>query len=230
MLSKIKIETTLTVLTGLHIGASNSFSAIGALDNPVVRDAWTNDPMIPGSSLKGKMRTLLAKSQLPAGKYVLPSCANDAEIIKRLFGTPGGKEENPKTARLQFCDAFLANKEQLTRIGGATEVKYENVIDRRTSLAMPRSMERVIRNAKFEIVWFYSVENPNEIKEDLKLLALACKLLSVDYLGGSGTRGYGRVGFDDFRLSCIPDEAWPCPEGELTVLFEGVKDYAASDL
>ena len=61
MLAKIEISGTLEVVTGLHIGGSSAFSAIGAVDSPVVKDTRTNQPMIPGSSLKGKMRSLLAK-------------------------------------------------------------------------------------------------------------------------------------------------------------------------
>ena len=54
MFSKIKITGTIEVLSGLHIGGSDAFAAIGAIDSPVIRDAYTDYPMIPGSSLKGK--------------------------------------------------------------------------------------------------------------------------------------------------------------------------------
>ncbi|WP_322290471.1 type III-A CRISPR-associated RAMP protein Csm3, partial [Paratractidigestivibacter sp.] len=59
--TKIKIQGTIEVKTGLHIGGDDSFSAIGAIDSPVVRDPLTRDPVIPGSTLKGKMRALLAR-------------------------------------------------------------------------------------------------------------------------------------------------------------------------
>lgn len=230
MFAKIKIESTLRVLTGLHIGASAGFAAIGALDNPVIRDSWSGEPMIPGSSLKGKMRTLLARSYQPEGEYILKPCKDDDMRIQRLFGTPGdGDKQSPKTARLQFSDAFLSNAETLKKIGGVTEIKSENTINRRTSIANPRSMERIVRNAEFKIVWFYTMENPGELVEDMETLASACKLLSLDYLGGSGTRGYGRVGFFDFKVSCMLGEI-PCGNEELADLFKDVSDYAASDL
>ncbi len=60
MYAKLEITGTLEVLTGMHIGASSAFAAIGAVDLPVIRDTLSDRPMIPGSSLKGKLRTLLA--------------------------------------------------------------------------------------------------------------------------------------------------------------------------
>ena len=228
MFAKIKITCTLKVLTGLHIGGSNGFSAIGALDNPVIRDTWKGDPMIPGSSLKGKMRTLLARSRTDKGTH-LPNCADDAEEIKRLFGTPGGKGENPRVARLQFSDAFLTNRDELKRRGGITEVKSENTITRSTSVANPRSMERVVRGAEFAITWFYTMDNEAELLADMQLLAEGCRLLSLDYLGGSGTRGYGRVMFDHFAVEPLLGEI-PVDISVLNACFEDVSSYATCDL
>ena len=230
MFAKIKITCTMKLLTGLHIGGSNGFSAIGALDNPVIRDAYSGDPMIPGSSLKGKMRTLLARSRNEAGAP-LPKCANDIPEIKRLFGTPGDahKGENSRVARLQFSDAFLVNRDQLLRRGGITEVKSENPISRATSIANPRSMERVVRGAEFKITWFYTMDDETELLADMQLLAEGCRLLSLDYLGGSGTRGYGRVAFDQFAVEPLLGEI-PVAEEELNACFEDVNSYAANDL
>lgn len=230
MFAKIRITCTLKVLTGLHIGGSSGFSAIGSLDNPVVRDPHSGDPMIPGSSLKGKMRTLLARSRTESGRP-LPDCSNDAPEIKRLFGTPGNKQrkENPSMARLQFCDAFLTNREQLLRRGGTTEVKPENTITRSTSIANPRTMERVVRGAEFAITCFYTMSDEKTLLEDMQLLAEACRLLSMDYLGGSGTRGYGRVAFKDFAVETLYGSI-PMEQDELAACFKDVTDYAACDL
>lgn len=227
MLAKLKITAALTVITGLHIGAAGGFSAIGAIDSPVIRDPYTGNPMIPGSSLKGKMRTLLAKSELPEGKYALNSCENDSEAICRVFGTPGKKSsnQNPHTARLQFSDAFLQNMDELLRRGGVTEDKAENFITRATGIANPRHIERVVRGARFGINWFYSAENRNEVKADLELLSKACSLLEMDYLGGSGTRGYGRVAFSDFEFDAVNGD-FPLSNAELSEVFKDVSGYA----
>lgn len=84
MFGKIQITGSLEVVTGIHIGGSSAFAAIGAVDSPVIRDAGTNLPMIPGSSLKGKIRTLLAR-QYNQSKMTAPD--EDAECIIRLFGS-----------------------------------------------------------------------------------------------------------------------------------------------
>ena len=231
MLLKIKITCVLKVLTGLHIGDNSGFAPIGALDNPVVRDSYTGDPVIPGSSLKGKMRTLLSRAALPENVYVLPECESDPAIIQRLFGTPGDKNHKPETAHLQFSDAFLMNREEMLQIGGITEIKAENAIKRSTSVANPRSMERIVRGAKFAVMWFYTMDKPEHLKEDMDTLAEGCKLISMDYLGGSGTRGYGRVAFEDFHFEIIHGTL---PEGiaieDLEKPFKDVSTYGEQDL
>ncbi len=200
MYGKILIQCKMTVLSGMHIGGSSAFSAIGAVDSPVMRDGFSGQPMIPGSSLKGKMRTLLAKSL--ADNYIIPAWNDDPVEIKRLFGSAGNNKhrENPKTARLQFADAFIANAEMLKKRGSTTEVKFENSINRLTAIANPRQIERVVRGAEFMIKMVYDIEVPEEIETDFANIARALKLLSMDYLGGHGTRGYGKVGFSEFEI------------------------------
>lgn len=229
MYAKIKITATLTVLTGLHIGASSGFSAIGAIDNAVIRDAYSGDPIIPGSSLKGKMRTLLARSE--QGLYILNDCAKDSPVVLRLFGTPGDAEAkiDPHAARLQFSDAFLSNKEKLLKIGGTTEAKTENFITRSTSVANPRTTERVVRGAEFALVWYYTAEEEAEIPEDMQTFANACKLIQMDYLGGSGTRGYGRIRLSNFEFETVYGEEPACLP-DVKKQFEDVSAYAAADL
>lgn len=127
MYAKIEISGILEVVTGLHIGGNSAFAAIGAVDSPVIKDVRSSDPMIPGSSLKGKMRTLLAKkyNEKPASK---PD--EDAECISNLFGT--ARNGRPKAGRLLFSDMYLnkENKEELRDINiiHPVEVKFENFI------------------------------------------------------------------------------------------------------
>ena len=90
MYGKIRISGNILVKTGMHIGGSGAFAAIGAVDSPIIRDARTNLPMIPGSSLKGKMRSLLAKEFNE--RVVEPN--EDHERITRLFGS--SKKKNIK--------------------------------------------------------------------------------------------------------------------------------------
>ena len=232
MILKLKISAEMKVLTGLHIGDNTGFAPIGALDNPVIRDSYTGDPIVPGSSLKGKMRYLLARAAQPEGVYVLNECKDDADHIIRLFGSPGdSKENNPVTAHLQFSDAFLTNREEMMKVGGLTEVKAENTIKRSTSIANPRSNERVVRGAKFGVNWYYTMDRPEYLIEDMETLAEGCKLLSLDYLGGSGTRGYGRVEFDHFTIEVAYGKL---PDGidieQLRKPFEDVNTYAVQGI
>ncbi|KAA5657788.1 type III-A CRISPR-associated RAMP protein Csm3, partial [Pseudomonas aeruginosa] len=88
----------------------------------------------------------------------------------------------------QFADAFLLNAKELSDRGGMTEIKFENTINRFTSVANPRQIERVVRGARFGIMMVYDIEKEEEIEEDFNNIAKALKLLSMDYLGGHGSR------------------------------------------
>ena len=198
---KVIIKAVLRVETGLHIGAAKDFAPIGAVDSPFIRDPFTKTPIIPGSSLKGKIRTLLAKSA--ANKPVLNDIADDPEQIKMMFGTAGKK--SAKAARLQFFDLQMTEEsfkrfdamELDTYIG---EVKFENTISRITAAANPRQIERVPAGAEFDFKLVYNVENKNELQKDMETLTKGFKLLQMDYLGGHGSRGYGRVSLKNFVL------------------------------
>ena len=125
---KIVITGILEVKTGMHIGKSNDFAPIGAVDSVIVTDSLTGEPIIPGSSLKGKMRTLLAKLVSNKGQAgLLLSHDRDDDLVKDLFGS-----SNPvREAKLQFFDLFLINAEEIKNKDTDllyTEIKFENVI------------------------------------------------------------------------------------------------------
>lgn len=195
MYGKLLIQCDLIVRTGMHIGASDAFSAIGAVDSPVVRDPRTGDPIVPGSSLKGKLRTLLVRS-ISGDIENMPRYDNDDDRIKRLFGS--AKPVQP--AKLQFSDCFVNNKAQMEVIG-LTEVKAENGIDRITSIANPRFIERVTAGTSFAVRIVYEFTDSEQCAADMALLARGMQLLQLDYLGGHGTRGSGRVSFKNFSFT-----------------------------
>lgn len=203
MLAKIEISGTLEVVTGLHIGGSSAFSSIGAVDSPVVKDTRTNQPMIPGSSLKGKMRSLLAKRY---NEFKAEKPDDDAECLTDLFGS--AKKGQVKTSRLLFTDMFLENMDELKRAGltGATEVKFENSISRATAVANPRQIERVVRGAVFPLQLIYEVEDEEKMISDFQILKEGFELLEYDYLGGNGSRGYGRVKIADLEAVSVMGE------------------------
>lgn len=216
MYGKILIHCQLIVCTGMHIGDSSAFSAIGAVDSQVVRDPLTGLPIVPGSSLKGKLRTLLARS-ISGDMQHMPRHDDDDERVKRLFGsaTP------VRAARLQFSDCFVSNASRMSRVG-ITEVKAENGISRADSVANPRFIERVTRGTAFDVNIVYDIADETQITEDLALLARGMKLLQLDYLGGHGTRGSGRVSLRDFSVT--PFAAELDTQG-LKGLFQEVEEY-----
>ena len=213
MYGKIIIASKLKVLTGLHIGGSSTFSAIGAVDSPVIRDPLTNKPIVPGSSLKGKMRTLLVRSFKVARSFPetnLPDFKDDPAEVKRLFGSV---KPSIIRSRLQFADAFVCNEEELAEVG-LTEVKWENYIQRNNAVANPRQIERVISGVRFAVSMTYEYA-----KESMKLL-------QMDYLGGHGTRGSGRVSFEEIELQpFFCDDVMTNMLPELKKLFEDVESY-----
>ena len=199
MYAKIQISGDILVKTGMHIGGSGAFAAIGAVDSPVVKDVKTNLPMIPGSSLKGKMRSLLAKEfneQITEPK-------GDHERISRLFGS--SEKNKIKRSRLLFSDMVLANEQELREAGlqSMTEVKFENSISRLTAVANPRQIERAVRGSVFGLNLIYEMENEQEFIEDMQTLAEGMKLLQYDYLGGSGSRGYGKIQFNNVHAEGV---------------------------
>ena len=217
MYGKILIEGKLEVVTGLHIGGASSFAAIGAVDSPVVRNSRDNQPMIPGSSLKGKMRSLLARQR---NQKISGNMDEDEEGILRLFGS--AKNGNVRVGRLIFSDLFLAEQDSLE---SPVEVKFENSINRLTAVANPRQLERVIPGTQFNLKLLYELKDTTDrekdkhaeyyqgteeewILKDFQSLIDGMKLLELDYLGGSGTRGYGQVQFCNLSAGLVyGDEA-----------------------
>lgn len=202
-----KVEARLEVLTGLHIGAGDLEMRIGGIDNPVIRDP-DGFPYIPGSSLKGKMRSLLEwrsgalRDHNPLGK----AAARDerARPILMLFGVGGG-DAVPELmpSRLSVADAPLSEKDRLPgRNAPLTEAKFENSIDRIKGTATnPRQTERVVPGTSFD---FTATIRVFEGDGDLVLVALLLEgmaLLERDALGGSGSRGYGKIAFRDVEVN-----------------------------
>lgn len=202
MYGKIQITGTIEILTGMHIGGSSAFAAIGAVDAPVIKDVRSGLPMIPGSSIKGKMRSLLAREY----DQTVGKPDDDDERLTRLFGT--AKKGNVKRSRVLFSDMVLANEDELRKRGlqSMTEVKFENTINRATAVANPRQIERAVRGSVFNLDLIYEVEAEEEILEDMEILGEGMKLLQYDYLGGHGSRGYGKIRFRDISAEAVIGE------------------------
>jgi len=212
---KVIIDGTIVCLTGLHIGASQDNLEIGGLDKSVVRDPLTRKPYIPGSSLKGKMRSLLERKEgldfnckMMIGGHLIRQheCSNPQCVVCRLFGSAGGKDQENVTPRIVVRDSILtdASRNMLEEIDTAlylTEWKFENSLDRITSAANPRNLERVPAGAEFDLNLVYTVEaDESQVEEDVRNVLSLLELIEDDCLGGHGSRGYGRVSFGISKL------------------------------
>ncbi len=202
-------------LTGLHIGGSKEKLEIGGVDSPVVRDPRTRYPYVPGSSLKGKLRSLL--------EYALGAVPQTGEVsnnqdVVRLFGIGVDEKEEASKKRdnplynigpsrliVRDCHPTEATKKWWKTLDTDllyTEYKSENGINRITSAANPRFIERVAAGSEFEFEIIYTqydlkngADHESDAATDLANLRMALLLLEHNFLGKSGSRGYGRVEF-----------------------------------
>ena len=215
-----KLEGTITLKSGLHIGSGDMEMHIGGTDSPVIKHPHTLEPYIPGSSLKGKVRSLLemesglmpfTRGDVIKGKNLQsrevasnPELAKKGEAILKIFGSSGDDREEESgygPTRVAFADCYLTEecrREAREKRWLLTEEKSENTIDRisgTVTKAGPRFIERVPAGLKFGFIITFKVldEGDEELFETVLLKGL--KLLEMDTLGGSGSRGYGRIEF-----------------------------------
>ena len=208
---KIKLET------GLHIGGDEGVIEIGGNDNPIVRDISTGNPYIPGSSLKGKMRYLLEwytgriseDGKVYDGKNLSKESEND--LLLNVFGGTAGGNGRKGPTRITVKDIFLSIdsekevKKMKERTGTDTELKIENSINRLDSSANPRNLERVPRNLIFDLKINFkvlSMDNKNEIE---KMIKEGLKLVELEGLGGSVSRGSGQIKFENLKIENLFD-------------------------
>jgi len=203
----LKLTGEVEVLTGLHIGGGDDTMRIGGIDNPVIKDVNTNEPYIPGSSLKGKMRSLLewhfglvgisegepfSSEFLKDVKFKSENDKKNAQILLKVFGDKSGESG---ITRASFSDCKLTDDSKELE---TSEAKYENVIDRQKGTAKnPRQTERVPAGVNFKYdIRLKVLDEDNE--EDFKnIIKQGLILIENDYLGGNGSRGYGRVEFSN---------------------------------
>jgi CRISPR-associated protein Csm3 len=214
-----KLTGQIELISGLHIGSGNTEIHIGGTDNPVIKNPITQQPYIPGSSIKGKMRSLL-EWQLgvvgETGGQVLSFAhlknldskvqPKAKDLLKLFGGAPDSaieesliKEIGP--SRLSFWDCALDQtwaKEMDDKTLLLTETKMENTIDRiRGTAEHPRNTERVPATARFDFNLTIRVHDHEDLTETI---LTGLKLLELTGLGGSGSRGYGKIAFRKLEL------------------------------
>jgi CRISPR-associated protein Csm3 len=214
-----KFTGSLELVTGLHIGSGNNEMHIGGTDNPVLKNPVTQEPYIPGSSLKGKIRSLLEwklgvvgqTEGKPLGfKHItkgMPDEEKAKNLLKLFGGAPEGSNQDAPLVkeigptRLAFWDCSLSRdwvKKMSDRNLLLTETKMENMIDRIRGVAEnPRNTERVPAGATFEFALTVRIHDSEDL---LATVYEGLKLLELTGLGGSGSRGYGKVKFATLLL------------------------------
>ncbi len=217
-LNRIRTVTgKIQVLTGLHIGASKENIEIGGLDNPIIKDPLpgSNAPYIPGSSLKGKLRSLI---EIKDGRYVQDgrdkgkpcNCGRRECVVCAVFGTSAAsRPEDIGPTRVVVRDARLSEKwAELFRKGELPmEVKYENSINRITGTAEnPRPLERVPAGVEFDFSISFK-EFEGDPPQYFNAVLQAMKMLELDALGGCGSRGCGQVRFCEVSIDGEPQQA-----------------------
>jgi len=218
LLGRVVLKGEIESITGLHIGGTDSGIGIGGVDKVVVRNAYDNQPYIPVSSLKGKLRSLMERARSleqnqeskrgdsRIKKILMHSCQRQSDYEKcavcNLFGVPSHWDDDdpPYPTRIVVRDGRLVNAEQLKKMTELpyTEAKTEVSIDRLTSAANPRTFERVPAGAIFKLEIVVNIYNEKDASL-LNTLLFAMGLLEGDYLGGQGSRGYGQVAFNNLK-------------------------------
>jgi CRISPR-associated protein Csm3 len=246
-LGKLVLEGEIHCQTGLHIGAGKGSLEIGGADNPVVKDAF-GIPYIPGSSLRGRLRSLLEQTLGLAvpNELVYVSKRKGQEVrihqsdrpddeVCVLFGRNPGRVEKvtgeameaavATPARLTVYDAPLLvdsitpqMRENLD--DELTEVKSENAVDRITSQANPRTLERVPAGARFHFRMVLDVLCPED-RPLLARVAEALRLLEDDALGGGGSRGSGRISLSALNLRWRSKDYYANGAAETSLLSSG---------
>lgn len=212
---KYIVLADIELITALHIGGTEEGFEIGGLDNPVIKDPMTGAPFIPGSSLKGKMRSLLEwahdlvkdeikkdkQNNWQAGPTTKP---NDVGIVFGIAAEALKGDTIPGPTRLTVCDAY-PNQDQIETWeksmgdGIFTELKTENTICRLTSAATPRPMERVPARSVFKARFIFDIFEEDDFNR-LKILSQGMRLLEDSALGGGGSRGSGRIRFKKIKI------------------------------
>jgi len=215
----VKLTGIIELVSGLHIGSGNTEMHIGGTDNPVIKNPVTNQPYIPGSSLKGKMRSLMEwhagtvsiSDGKPLGiKHIdeLDGNRDQGMEILRLFGyAPAGTNDDESLVkeigptRLAFWDCELDPQwieEMDSKNLLLTETKMENSIDRIKGTAEnPRNTERVPAGARFNFQLTLKVIDGEDLLEPV---LRGLRLVELSGLGGSISRGYGKLAFKNLAL------------------------------
>ncbi len=202
----IKYTGTMELVSGLAIKGTSNDLNIGGVDSEVIKNPITKMPYIPGSSLKGKMRSLMehAHADKIESRDGSPCrCGKKECIICTVFGAHMNPHAASAPTRIIVRDCNLTEESRnliqnlpLTS-GSFLEQKAENIINRENGTAgSPRFIERIPSGLSFDVEIILQIFNGDDEDKLKKTVNEALnRLQDESYLGGSGSRGYGQVRF-----------------------------------
>lgn len=211
--SIVTVKGIICLKTGLHIGAGKDSIEIGGLDLPIMKNPRTKAPYIPGSSIKGKLRSMLEVTQLAGAEGIKPIISEKGEpcgcgkcLVCELFGAHAAATDlkDKKPTRLLVRDAYLTDyfQEKFENNELPMEIKYENIINRISGTAEhPRPVERVPAGVQFEFELAIKVFEGDDEKKFKEVIEKGLKLLELDGLGGHTSRGSGQVKFENLTFN-----------------------------
>lgn len=244
LVKKMTLRGKIEVLSGLHIGGTDNILEIGGVSNSVIKIERNNRirPYIPGSSLKGKMRSLIEhlRGEFFEERGELHSSRDPAHPSARIFGTPAGENEEQagfyRPSRIIVRDAFFIDPEETIRNSSILEVKSENSISRITAKANPRPMERVLPGTSFDMEIVLNIfdtdldkredaldQFKNDEERILGYTLIGMKLIEEDYLGGGGSRGNGKVKFHLNQMAIKTAEDYSSFSNGIELSLENMK-------
>lgn len=194
----VKISGVLTAESGLSIGGSKTGIGIDKEDNPVIKNPLTMEPYIPGSTIKGVMRSMFEKYGMAMGAKYPCNCGHSSCTVCKLFGAHMNTKSNSGSPRLLFRDCMLTDEFKNYEMDEIIEQKTETMINRENGMAQNgslRTRERVAAGTKFNYsisILVYEGDNKNEI---IKMVETGLRLIEATGLGGKVSAGYGKVNF-----------------------------------
>ena len=200
-----EISGIIRCISGIRIGGSDDLLQIGGTDLTCIKHPVTLKPYLPGSSLKGKMRSELeAALEQFGGREGNEPCGCGECIICAVFGSH-------KNTRHQLGPSRIIVRDAQFRDGGETELKSENVIDRKTGTALhPRKVERVVAGSSFSLrigIQEWDIDKDAEYggkKGGEALVAFVLeglKLVQQTGLGSGVSKGSGEIQFEQVKVN-----------------------------
>jgi CRISPR-associated protein Csm3 len=205
----VLLEATLRLKSGLHIGTGEKPERGEPLN--VIKSVRTDQPYIPGSSLKGKMRSLL---ELTYGRKETDPKDNGSPCwcgrcqICLLFGG-GNAEKTIEPSRLIFRDCLLTPHFAEFLENVELEIKPGVRIDRNSGKAAGKALfptTRVPEGTEFDFKVSVRVFDDDNTESFRRWLSMGLFLMEQDALGGGGTRGSGHVEFEEVRFDGVDFE------------------------